>query len=325
MTNKTTLITGATGCVGQYITNYLLKESNYKLFLLVRDASKLNNKLFNNPRVKILTSDLRECNKHAEDIAKVNFLIHTATAWGDPKRAYEVNVFAVEKLLDLLNPDCIEKVLYFSTASILDENLELISETSIYGTEYIQTKAICFKQISNHNLSKRIIAIFPTLVLGGTLDKNNNLPISYLTSGLLEALRWLWIARFFSLDSKFHFIHAEDISKVCFHLLEHEQQESKPNQIKKHVLGQDLITIDEAINTLLKWTNSKRFFSIPLSNWLIQILIKILPIEITPWDSYSIKKRHFNHNEISNPETFGIKSYAKDFNEILKVSKLPKK
>ena len=60
-----------------------------------------------------------------------------------------------------------------------------------------------------------------------------------------------------------------------------------------------------------------------LTKKILKILLRILPIQTTPWDSFSIKKYDFNHVPITNPETFKLKSYAKSLNDILRLSKLP--
>ena len=60
-----------------------------------------------------------------------------------------------------------------------------------------------------------------------------------------------------------------------------------------------------------------------LTKKILKLLLRILPIQTTPWDSFSIKKYDFNHVPITNPETFKLKSYAKSLNDILRVSKLP--
>ena len=153
MKNEIILITGASGCVGQYIANWLIENSSSKLFLWVRDPKKITSINLKNPRVKVLVGDLRQPNKFKEEISKVNRVIHTATAWGDPKRAQEVNIIAVKDLLNLLNPSNIKQIIYFSTASVLDRNLKLLPEAFKYGTEYIQTKAQCFKELETHSLS----------------------------------------------------------------------------------------------------------------------------------------------------------------------------
>ena len=117
------LITGASGCVGQYTASWLLKNSEADLLLWLRDPAKLKAIDVNNPRVKLLVGDLREANNFENQLATVNRVIHTATAWGDPERAYQVNVKAVKSFINLLNPNNLEQIIYFSTASILNKNL----------------------------------------------------------------------------------------------------------------------------------------------------------------------------------------------------------
>ena len=323
MATKKLLITGANGCVGQYLIDWFLNNSNFSIFLMVRDSNKLSDEIKSNKRIKLLICDIRESKKFHDEIKNINYLVHTATAWGDPKRAYEVNVKAFEDLILMLNKDCIERIIYFSTASILDKNTKLMREAMVYGTEYIQTKYLCYENLKKSEFSEITDVVFPTLVFGGTLDNKSYFPVSYLTSGLKEAKKWLWIARFFKLDSKFHFIHAKDIAQICGYLIS-ETYSGKSRGFKKFVLGQKFITIDEALVTLLKKNQLKRYFSIRLSKGIIKIILKVLPIQTTNWDSFSIKKYDFDHKPITRPETFGLTSYAKTLKKVIKVSKLPK-
>ena len=327
MKTEIILITGASGCVGQYIANWLIENSSSELFLWVRDPKKITSINLKSPRVKVLVGDLRQPNKFKEEISKVNRVIHTATAWGDPKRAKEVNIVAVKNLLNLLNPSNVKQIIYFSTASVLDKNLNLLPEAFKYGTEYIQTKAQCLTELESHKLSSKIIAVFPTLVFGGRLDAKSIFPTSYLTEGLKEAFRWIWLARWIKVFSKFHFIHAADIAFICGHLatsdFEPEQPVSKSN-IKKLVLGQPYTSIDMTIKTLLEWKGMRRVPQIPLWTWLVELLTILLPIQITNWDRFSLRQRHFIHEPVTSPETFGGKSYAKTLNQVLHNSGLNK-
>ncbi len=328
MKREQILITGASGCVGQHIAAWLLKNSDANLLLWLRDPTKLKAINLINPRIKLLIGDLRESRLFINELSTVNRVIHTATAWGDPQRAYQVNVKAVKELLDKLNPDILEQIIYFSTASILNKNLEPLKESFIYGTEYIQTKAQCLQELENHQYAEKIIAVFPTLVFGGTVDGTSKFPSSYLTDGLLQAVKWLWLARWVRAYSKFHFIHAEDIAFVCGHLATTPHQinlEPGKGAIKRLVLAQPHITIDQAVDTLLKWEGIKKTPRLPLWGWLIEILIRVLPIKINAWDRYSIKQRHFNHNTISPPERFGGHSYARTLEDVLRHAGLAQK
>ena len=325
MSNEIILITGASGCVGQYTANWLFKNSTSELILWVRDSKKIKSVDIKNPRIKLLEGDLRQASKFKQEISLATRVIHTATAWGDPKRAHEVNVVAVKNLLNLLNPSNLKQFIYFSTASVLDKNLNLLPEAFIYGTEYIQTKARCLSELESHPLAPKIIAVFPTLVFGGRLDGKSIFPTSYLTEGIREALQWIWLARWIKIFSKFHFIHAADIAFICGHLATtpFKAKENTPKvKIKRLVLGQPHIDLDRAIQTFLEWKGIKRTPQIPLWGWLIELLIKLLPIQITNWDRFSLKQRHFIHEPITFPETFGGTSYAKTLNQVLHNSGL---
>ncbi|WP_320667801.1 NAD(P)-dependent oxidoreductase [Prochlorococcus sp. MIT 1307] len=321
------LITGASGCVGQYTASWLLENSDADLLLWLRDPNKLGAIDPSNPRVKLLIGDLRESNLFAKELATVNRVIHTATAWGDPKRAYQVNIKAVKSLIKLLNQNELEQFIYFSTASILNKKLNPLPEAFLYGTEYIQTKAKCLQELEAHPIAPKTIAIFPTLVFGGKVDGTSNFPSSYLTDGLTKAIDWLWLARWIKVYSRFHFIHAADIAFVCGHLSTTPHlpnRESGQGALKRLVLAQPYITIDQAIDTLAKWRGWRKTPKLPLWGWLVNILIKILPIQLSKWDRFSIKQRHFNHAPITNPENYGGVSHAKTLEEVLLDSGLSK-
>ncbi len=327
MSREQILVTGASGCVGQYIVSWLLKNSEADLLLWLRNPKKLTAVSAEHPRIKLLVGDLRDADSFKEELVNITRVIHTATAWGDPVRAHQVNVVAVKKILKLLRAETLEQFIYFSTASILNKDLKPLPEALAYGTEYIQTKAECLRELEKHPLSEKIIAVFPTLVFGGRIDNKSLFPTSYLTEGLKEAVKWLWLARWLRADSTFHFIHAADIAVVCGHLATNPHQtnpEQGQGSLRKIVLGQPAISLNYAIRRLCLWNGVRLMPGLPLWGWLIEALIKILPIEITNWDRFSIKQRHFVHSPISPPERFGHPSSASTLEAVLNGSGLQK-
>ncbi len=322
------LITGASGCVGQYTAAWLLENSNAELLLWLRDPSKLSAISPNHPRVELLVGDLRDSDQFKDQLATVTRVIHTATAWGDPERAQQVNVVAVKALLGHLDPNVVEQITYFSTASILNKALQPLPEALSYGTEYIQTKAQCLQDLENHPLAERIVAVFPTLVFGGRVDGSSSFPTSYLTAGLVDASQWLWLARWLRADASFHFIHAADIAAICGHFATTAHQPNRePGQgaVRRVVMGQAAISVNDAVATLCRWRGLRRTPGLPLWGWLIETLIKILPIEVNAWDRFSIKQRHFIHDPISPPERFGGHSHAATLERVLADSGLPQR
>ena len=320
------LVTGASGCVGQYISRWLLENSDAELLLWLRDPSKLTAVSADHPRIRLLVGDLRNTDRFAGELATVNRVIHTATAWGDPERAEQVNVIAVKRMLQLLNPAVVEQIIYFSTASVLDRHLRPLPDALAYGTEYIQTKARCLQDLEQHPLASKIVAVFPTLVFGGRVDGTSSFPTSYLTDGLREISRWLWLARWLRIDASFHFIHAEDIARICGGLATRQHDANRePGQgaLRRVVMGQPAISVDEAVATLCRWRGVSLTPGIPLWPWLIETLILILPIEVNAWDRFSIRQRHFVHEPVSQPERFGGVSHAGTLETVLSDSGLP--
>ena len=86
---------------------------------MVRDKSKLPISVQENKKVKLMVCDIRESNRYKKEISQINYLIHTATAWGDPIRAYQVNVKAFEELLEMLDIEKLEKIIYFQQLAFL--------------------------------------------------------------------------------------------------------------------------------------------------------------------------------------------------------------
>jgi len=308
------LITGASGCVGQHIADLLYRETDAQLLLWLRDPAKLTAVPSDDPRITLLVGDLRDPEPHRALIASATRIIHTATAWGDPERAQQVNVVAVKQMLAAADPAVLEQVVYFSTASILNRDLELLPEAMAYGTEYIQTKAQCLEQLEQHPLATRIVAVFPTLVFGGRVDGGGRFPTSYLTAGLQEGTKWLWLAKWLRADASFHFIHAADIAQVCVHLATHPHQanpELGQGSVRRLVLGPPAVSVNETVGRLCRWRRSwLPPVGIDLQGWLIEGLIKLLRIEVNAWDRFSIRQRHFIHEPISPPERFGLVSHA---------------
>ena len=70
MAIKNLLITGSNGCVGQYLIDWFLKNTRFKLYLMVRDKNKLSKSIQKNKRIKLLICDIRECHKFNKEIKR---------------------------------------------------------------------------------------------------------------------------------------------------------------------------------------------------------------------------------------------------------------
>ena len=110
------------------------------------------------------------------------------------------------------------------------------------------------------------------------------------------AVRWLWLARWLRAEASFHFIHAADIATVCAHLATSPHAPNpEPGQgaLRRLVLGQAPLTVNEAVATLCRWRGLWRPpVGLDLQGWLIEGLIRLLRLEVNAWDRFSIRQAH---------------------------------
>ena len=325
---KNIFITGASGCIGHYIVESLLQNTDHFLYLLVRNPDKLQFEWQDNPRIEVLKGNLQDIEEYSDLLLKkINIAILAATSWGGTAESYDINVVKTLALIKMLNPNICERVLYFSTASILDRNNDLLLPACQFGTDYIRTKYQCFSQLSRLKISDRIVALFPTLVFGGDKTK----PVSHLSSGLPEIVRWLGLIRWIKTDGSFHFIHGRDIAGVVTYLVKHSDMaiaedyknnssDQEPSLVKKLVLGNKATTVNEAISEMCAYYGKRVYFGIPLYSWLANIIIKIFRIQMDPWSYFSLNYRHFTYQNPVTPANFGLTNYVTSIEDIMKTS-----
>ena len=323
---KRIFMTGASGCIGHYIAEALIQETDHELFLLVRNPDKLQFDYKARSGINIIQGDLRNIEDLSDLLGKdIQVAILVATAWGGAAEAYNINVVKTLTLLNLLNPHICEQVIYFSTASILDRHNELLPEAERFGIDYIRTKYQCFSQLSSLPIGDRITTLFPTLVFGG--DKNK--PTSHLSSGVPEVVKWIDLIRWLKVDGSFHFIHARDIAQIVCYLVDNTPVSYRDEQTGKvgnqFVLGSPAITVNEAIEEVCDYFNKKIYFSIPLSLWLANILIKVFRIQMDSWSRFSLDYRHFIYQNCINAASLDLKNYCSTLTDILKASGIEQK
>ncbi|TPX27498.1 NAD-dependent epimerase/dehydratase family protein [Cylindrospermopsis raciborskii] len=316
MNQKRILITGASGCIGHYVSETLIENTNHQLYLLVRNPNKLQVNTDMRPGVTILQGDMGEISSLGNLLKTIDTAVLTATSWGG-NNIFDINVNKTIQLMNLLNPDRCEQVIYFSTASVLNRENQPLKEAGEIGTDYISSKYKCLRKIEDLEIFPKITTVFPTLVLGG--DKNK--PYSHLTSGIHEVTKYLNIIRFLKTDGSFHFIHGKDIAKVVEHLIDHPPQKGDPRRL---VLGQAPLTVNQAIEEVCEYLNKKIYFRIPLSLALADLIIKVFKIQMASWDRFCMRYRHFTYNNPINPGIFDLPNYCPTMTDVLKTSGVSK-
>ncbi len=333
---KRIFITGASGCIGHYMSETLIQNTNHELYLLVRNPRKLQFDYQARPGIHLLVGDMSRIEEYSDLLLKdIDVAILAATAWGGTGETYDINVVKTLALINLLNPKICERVIYFSTASILDRNNQLLLPASQFGHDYIRTKYQCFFQLNKQAMSStspkglanassaiadKIIAVFPTLVFGGEKNK----PYSHLSAGITDVTKWIGLIRWFSLDGSFHFIHAQDIAAVISYLVENPDFSPTPKAessgVDCLVLGNPAISVDQAIAEITSYFNQRVYLRIPLYVWLTNIFIKIFRIQMDSWSRFSLNYRHFTYKNPVTPASFGMQNYCSTVEDLLKVS-----
>jgi nucleoside-diphosphate-sugar epimerase len=312
MSQKRILVTGASGCIGHYISEALIQETEHELYLLVRNPKKLQVDTQARPGVTVLQGDMQEIGKFADLLKTIDVAVLTATAWGG-EATFDINVHKTHELLNLLDPNRCEQVIYFSTASVLDRNNQPLKEAGELGTDYIRSKYDCLHKIPGLAIAPKVTTVFPTLVVGG----DSNKPYSHVTSGIPEVTKYIDLIRYLKADGSFHFIHGRDIASVVRYLIDNPPKEDEPRSL---VLGQAQLTVNQAIEEVCAYLGKKIFFRIPLSLSLANLIIVLFRIEMAAWDRFSMNYRHFTYQNFINPGSFGLPNYCATVSDVLKIS-----
>ena len=306
------LVTGASGCIGHYISEALIQETDCELYLLVRNPNKLQVNTSSRPGVTVIQGDMRDIEQKADLLKTIDVAVLTATVWGG-EDIFEINVNKTIKLLNLLDPEKCQQVIYFSTASVLDRHNQLLPQAGEIGTDYIRSKYNCLSKLSELAIAPKITELFPTLVLGGDAQK----PYSHLSAGLPDVPKWMNLARFLEADGSFHFIHGRDIAQVVQYLIENPPEINQP---RRFVVGQKQVTVNEAIAQMCVYLDKKIYFRIPLSLSLANLIIVLFRIQMADWDRFCLNYRHFTYENVINPAIFGLPNYCATVSDVLRIS-----
>jgi len=312
MSQKRILVTGASGCVGHYLIEALIQETDYELFLLVRNPAKLQLDTQVRPGINVLQGDMQNISQFADLLSTIDIAVLTATAWGG-EQTFDINVNKTIELMQLLDPNKCQQVIYFSTASVLDSHNQPLKEAGEIGTDYIRSKYECLHQKEKLEIAPKITTVFPTIVLGGDTNK----PYSAVSSGIREVTKYINLIRFLNADGSFHFIHGRDIATVVQYLIEHPPQNE---QGRRFVLGQAKLTANQAVEQVCGYFGKKIYFRIPVSIALANLIIVLFRIRMAAWDRFCMNYRHFTYENAVNPSSFGLPNYCATMSDVLKLS-----
>lgn len=174
------LITGANGCLGKKLSNYLLKKQNLQILNLIKNNDNLNN--LNNDN--FIFSDIRDIENVKNKLKNIDVVIHLAF----PNNTKSFSKKKIEELVSInnnfFNLMCslkVKKFIYMSTAKIKNFELSMNKNINNYET--------CKLQIENNllKLSKskatKLIIVRSGIVYGPEIENNFKKFIGYVKSG----------------------------------------------------------------------------------------------------------------------------------------------
>jgi len=144
LSNKTVLITGATGMIGSYFVYTLMQlneiyGANIKIKLVIRNIDKLDKNVLDNKNIEVIVQDVIEPIKTN---GKIDYVIHAASP-ASPKIMKEhpvetnlANTIGTANTLNIAHKNNAEGYLFISSREIYGEpvgNQELFTESGLLG------------------------------------------------------------------------------------------------------------------------------------------------------------------------------------------------
>jgi len=299
-------ITGGSGCIGHYVVEALLADyPEAQLHLLCRDRKRFRLDV-ERPNITLHEGSMNTIGALSDVLYQMDYLVHIATEWGDADMTLHINIDQTKALFGCLDPERCQRIVYFSTASILGRDNRPIAAAGELGTPYIRSKYLAYEALRKLPLAEKMVTVFPTSVFGG--DETH--PYSHLSSGIPNSLSYLKILRWIYFDAGFHFMHGRDIAAVTSALL---GGDGVPKDV---VFGHPSLTEREALQCLCKVFRKPAIFQVKIPRRFIFFLTKLFRIKLTSWDRYCINNPHFLHTT-TRPEDLGKTSRYPTLESIL--------
>jgi farnesol dehydrogenase len=166
-----TLVTGATGFIGQYVVRQLLEDGECVRVFCRRPEALAHDV---RPHVEVVRGDITDRSAMTRAMAGVGTVLHLAgcaRAWSrNPREFWDVNVRGTELVLDLAERAGVDRVVHVSTVLTLPEFARtwLLDERR-KPTEYERTKLLAERHVLAYRARARggdVVVVHPTRVYG---------------------------------------------------------------------------------------------------------------------------------------------------------------
>ncbi len=174
MTNKTVLVTGATGFVGSRLVERLVLGTDYKVKAMIRRFSGAGLARLARLPVELVLADLLDLDALTEAAQNCELIVHCAYgSSGNSQQQKEVTISGIENVMQAALQSNVQKVIYLSSAvvhgrdpksPIVDETAPFGSDSDVYTVSKIEAEKIVWKYHQEHALP--VVVFRPTLVYG---------------------------------------------------------------------------------------------------------------------------------------------------------------
>jgi len=276
MENKRVLVIGGTGYIGESLVKKLI-SSKYDLTLLVRRKYLINT----NKNCKYLLSDMLNKESLLEKIKDFDVVIVLASLIKSiNKKKYIENSIGIKNIIDVLNKNNINKIIYFSSQNVLLKN----------KGPYAKSKEKSEGIIKNSNI--QYVIIRPNYVYG--IDKNN---LFYKLSFLIKYFRTVIIIG--NGNNKIQPIFKDDLSEITIKLLKNFK-DFKNSAI--NVSGNKSLSLNEIIALIEKNLRLKSL-KLHLPPKLFYLFKSIIPFDIEGIDESRTINTYFKKHNFSSLES----------------------
>ncbi|MBF2054607.1 MAG: NAD(P)-dependent oxidoreductase [Candidatus Sericytochromatia bacterium] len=303
---KRVLLTGATGCLGSYLLAELLAQTDCQITVWVRQPERLWPVWRQHPRVRLRVGDLCQASLQKDLFRHFDALIHPAVAWGGAQ-TFSLNVHATRRLFAALDPERCRQIHCFSTASLLDARHQIWPQAHTLGTDYIRSKAALAALLQQQPPAIPLTLYYPPLIVGGDGAAH---PLTPLTAGLPQALRFAPLLQYLSVDGGLHFIHAADLAALVVRRL---CTGIAPAAL---VPGQNWCSVMDLMAATARSAGAAR------ANWKLPLqpalpaLCYALQRQMSAWDRFSLHVRSTRY-QVVRPEDYGLTSRYPRWTDIL--------
>ncbi|KZN70553.1 NAD-dependent epimerase/dehydratase family protein [Pseudoalteromonas luteoviolacea] len=226
MTDKTILVTGATGYKGTVLVPKLLAKG-YRVVAL--DTQWFGNFLPSHPNLEVIQGDVRDT--HSIDLSGIDSIIHLASIANDPcgdlnpKLTWEVSALATMQLADKAKKSGIKQFIYASSGSVygVKEEEQVTEDLSLEPiSEYNKTKMVAERVLLSYADDMAVQIVRPATVCGLSDRMRLDVSVNMLT---MQALKNKKITVFGGAQVRPN-IHIDDITDLYIYMLEHPEKTS---------------------------------------------------------------------------------------------------